>query len=1118
MNKKAFEWNPLAAGISVALLSLAVGISGVQAQESEEADDQDAAAETEGPEEPVDRIVVTGSRLMRDPNLISPAPVQSVDATDIELSGDLNVIDVIRDIPALITSFSAADNLNALGSAGAGVLNLRNLGTVRTLTLVNGRRHVAGLAGSAAVDINTIPAALVQRVEVMTGGASAVYGADAVTGVVNFILKDDYEGFDITAQYNLSHEGDADRRLLSGLWGNNFDGGRGNVTVAVTLEDTEGLRQGDRAHTRGDRLASAWPNPVRFIQAADISQFGLDPLLLGSAISDFCAAGDTTLGGARDPLCSRIEGAPGFSIRPFGRFNLTSYGSLIGVDFFGFEFLGAYPGPDFEFFGDPIPVDRGADGLIFDLNNNGVEDCVETVNGTILQRFGFFAGCHVTRAPGAPADVFMDGLLAGSQNAFGGDGTSLGRDGQSITPDDERQILNITTDYELSPSANFFFEGKYARSRTVNDQSQAVQGFFDSHVIRWDNPFIPQNLRSAITEFSNDNPDLFDLQDVNILIGRDMTDLGMRREVTERETYRFVAGLEGEIANTPFTYEISANYGRTSADSEFTGLALDRYYAAADAVVDPATGNIVCRSELDPTALPAGSFLRSAGPFRGFQTFTPGSGQCVPLDLFGIGAPSAEAADFVIVDMARERTIEQTVFSGFIVGDSSDWFDLPGGPVGMVLGAEYREEESDFRADGFEQPQADPLGILESASRVFPIDAPTADVSGEFDVTEVFAEISLPVLADMPGVEDLTVDAAYRFSDYSTLGQTDSWNLRMSYTPIRDVRFRGTLSQTVRAPNINELFSPLQPATARPLDPCDVANIDNGTPNRPENCAADGLPPGFQDPLTARFSGFSGGNPDLQEETADTYTIGVVLEPRFVPGLSISVDYYDIDIEDAIASIGVQELVNACYDASTFPNQFCEQFSRDRDPESPTFLGLNSFVSSQLNFAAIETSGIDYSVRYEFELGQLASAMQRYGTLTLGVDGNWVEELNRFEDPVDNSIVNKQLFENGQPENVVTSFIRWRWDALTLNWQARYWGKFLELSPRLDNSNIDDVENAWTGEMWRHDFSGFYELSDRIRIIAGINNVFDEKPIITDRVYPVGVVGREYFLGLNYRM
>jgi iron complex outermembrane recepter protein len=1115
-----FRTKPLYLAISAGLLAAGFCTSQVfaQADPPGQADDADSEQTvSDQAEEMLDRIVVTGSRIARDSNLESPAPVQAIDAEDVALSGEINIIDVVNDLPALIGSSNASENLNSLGAGGAGILNLRNLGTARTLTLVNGRRHVAGLAGSASVDVNTIPAPLVERVEVLTGGASAVYGADAVTGVVNFVLKDDFEGFDVTAQYNLSSRGDADRRFLATTWGNNYANNRGNVTVSLTAEDTKGLRQGDRAHTRGDRLGAVWDNPARFIQANDIAQFGLDPLLLGSSISGFCDPGDTTLGAGQGALCNRIQGIPAFSFRPFGRFNLSSYGSLIGVDWLGFGFLAAYPGTDFEIFGDPVDVNRGPTGLIFDLNNSGIEDCLETVNGVILQRFGLFAGCHVVRDPADGAQVFQDGLLAGSANAWGGDGTQLGRDGQSVTPDDRRFVFNVNNRFDINSNTRWFFEGKYARSRTVNDSSESVSGFFDSHIIRWDNPFIPQNLRDPITEFANNNPDLITLENVNILIGRDMTDLGQRREINNRETYRFVTGVEGVFGDSPWMYEASVNYGRTTADSRFTGLALDRYYAAVDSVIDPNTGEVVCRSELDPGAIPPDSFLNSAGPFRGFLTFTPGTGQCQPLNPFGIGAPSQAASDFVILDMERKRTIEQTVISGFVVGDSSDWFELPGGPMGMVLGVEWRKEESRFRADPLELPREDPVGAVDSFQPVFPVDAPTNDTVGDFSVREVYAEVSLPLMRNRPGVEDLTVDAAYRYSHYSTLGGTDSWNLRLLYAPIQDLRFRSTLSQTVRAPNINELFSPLQSATARPLDPCDVGNVDSGSEFRAANCAADGLPANFSDPLTARFSGFTGGNPDLDVETADTFTAGIVIEPRFAPGLAITLDWYDIEIKDAIDSIGVQQLVNACYDAATFPNQFCDQFTRDRNPDSPTFLGFNSFLSTQLNFAKIHTQGIDYSVRYTFELGSLVNALDEFGSLTLGITGNRVEKLERFEDPVDDSIVNNRMYETGQPRNAFNTFARWRWDRLVLNWQARYWGGFLEFSPRLENENAHNVENAWTGSMWRHDFSGSYDWNDQIRIYAGINNVFDKSPVLSSRTYPVGIIGREFFLGVNAR-
>ncbi|MHA6287772.1 TonB-dependent receptor domain-containing protein [Maricaulis sp. CAU 1757] len=1063
-----------------------------------------ALAQTTSEADTEDTIVVTGSRIQRDSNLTAPIPVQAVSDDDVTLSGDVNIVDVVNDLPALIGSNSTADNSGAQGTLGAATLNLRNLGTDRTLVLVDGRRHVAGQAGTAAVDVNTIPAALVQRVEVSTGGASAVYGADAVSGVVNFIMKDDFEGVDVRTQYNMSDEGDAARGLVSVTLGRNFDNDRGNATVNFTYENSDNLRQGDRSHTRGDRVASDWPNPLRFVQAADIAQYGVDRLLLGEEISAFCGAGDTTLGSARDPLCSRINGIPSRSIQEFPRFNLSSYGSLIGIDFFGAEFLAYYPaGPGLT------GLNLGADGLAFDLNNNGVEDCLETVNGTQLQRFGGFAGCHVTRAPGGPADVFADGLLGGTQNAFGGDGTNGGRDLIDIIPRDERMTVNIGLGYDLTPQHRFFIEAKISQSETVNDGTSGVQAFYDSHVIEWDNPYIPDNLRQAITTFVNDNPGVFNLDDVNILIGRDPTDLGPAIITSDRTTARFVTGFEGEIGDTGLIYEVSANYGETIANTTSTGQILqDRYYAAADAVVNPANGEIVCRSEIDPNTPPIGSFLSSAGYWNGYNTFTPARGLCAPMNLFGVGAPSQEAIDFVTTTTFRSREIKQLVLTGFVAGDTEDWFTLPAGPIDYVVGTEYREEISEFTPDPLETG---------TSSLIFPVNAPVAPVNGRFDVREIFGEVSVPLLMDQPFAEELVVDGAFRLSQYSNSGSNESWNLRATWAPVSDLRFRGAVSQTVRAPNIFELFSPLTSTTSRPIDPCDAGAINNGSANRAANCAADGIPVGFTDPLTARVAGFTGGNPDLEPETADTITLGFVFQPSFLEGLTVTLDYYDIEINDAIDSVGFQEILEACYDASSFPNLFCDQFERDRTPGSPTFLGLASFTTSELNFAKVAASGWDYQVSYMFEFGDIADGLDRWGAMSLSVLGNHVDSLSRFEDPTDASIENDLLYEAGQPADVANFNARWMIGDLTVNWQTTYYGEMLEITPRLEIETADDFENAWSDSKIRHDLSALYEFSDNVQIYGGINNLFEEQPLASTVAYPVGVVGREFFIGLNVR-
>ena len=194
--------------------------------------------------EQVEEITVTGSRIARDPNLSGALPVQTIGKQEIQQSGEFSIADVVNDVPALLTSVTAEQSIDATAEFddGANVLNLRGLGAERTLVLVNGRRHVGGLQGTSAVDVGSIPIRLVERVEVLTGGASAIYGADAVTGVVNFITTKDYEGFNIDASYGISSEGDGAQTAITATWGTNFAGDRGNFAISVDYRVDDGLK------------------------------------------------------------------------------------------------------------------------------------------------------------------------------------------------------------------------------------------------------------------------------------------------------------------------------------------------------------------------------------------------------------------------------------------------------------------------------------------------------------------------------------------------------------------------------------------------------------------------------------------------------------------------------------------------------------------------------------------------------------------------------------------------------------------------------------------------------------------------------------------------------------
>ena len=258
-SSKRYHVTALACAVASAL---SLNASVVQAQE-----------EAEIKEEDVEKVVVTGSRIARDPNLASPSPVQAISEEDIQLSGEFSVTDVINDIPALFSSTTAESSIDSASfSDGANILNLRGLGANRTLTLVNGRRHVGGSAGSAAVDVGSIPVKLIKSVEVLTGGASAVYGADAVTGVVNFILRDDYEGFEVDVNTGISSEGDGEQLSISALYGTNFDDDKGNFAINVEFQRDEGVRVSERDNGLLIGSGGDWTNPALRFQQGDIGK------------------------------------------------------------------------------------------------------------------------------------------------------------------------------------------------------------------------------------------------------------------------------------------------------------------------------------------------------------------------------------------------------------------------------------------------------------------------------------------------------------------------------------------------------------------------------------------------------------------------------------------------------------------------------------------------------------------------------------------------------------------------------------------------------------------------------------------------------------------------------
>lgn len=937
-------------------------------------------------------IVVTGSRIRR-PDFTSPNPVISLDAASMQQSGTTNLTDFLTGYPALAGSSTSGQNSGSgagIGYTGLNLLNLRNLGTDRTLVLVDGRRHVSGVPGSQAIDINTIPTDLVERVEVLTGGASAIYGADGVSGVVNFILKKDFEGIAARVQAGISEHGDSGQRLGAITVGKNFADGRGNVALAYEFGEDDRLELRDRRDYRGARRVGFYRNP------------DYTPNTPGSYLyipQNDVRYTDTARGGAVD----------------------------VNEDFVS------------DFLGDGTPYDYGQ------------------------------------AVPG------------GYQR--GGNATSVADYGNDVRPSVRRHVVNAIGHFDVSDKVTLFAEGKYANIRSFS----LAQPTFDYYLfLPQDNPFIPANVAAAIDPAVG-----------GVLVNRDNFDFGQRGEDIERETIRTVFGARGDLSDA-LRYELSYVYGQTKVKSHYVNdIYDDRFLAAIDAVRDPATGNVTCRVNVDPTWAPYQPYS-DYGTRDIFNRTTFGVGECVPLNIFGEGVASSDALAFISRDTVDRSKIEQQVLSGVVSGDLRNFVSLPGGEIGFAVGGEYRREKSTFTPD--------PI----AAQGLTFTNALAAD-SGKFSVKEVFGEVDLPLLADVPFAHALEVGGAIRYSDYSTIGSTTTWKLNGAYAPVRDVRFRGTYSKAVRAPNIGELFGGASQTFAFFDDPCITTNLDLGTSTRAANCAAllGGLgvanPAAFDDPRTTNLSGTQGGNRNLREETATSWTVGAVVQPSFLPGLDISVDWYDITLKNAINTVDAQELAELCVDQPTLDNPFCSSITRQNGGANAGL--ITGFTVQPQNVANFKTSGLELNVNYRFDAGEI-------GKFSLRAIANYLNELEFVGTPGADATDYLQSPDYTAPKYQANMDLTWNKGPFTLNYGLSWFDKQLRFN-RLSvegNPNYVAPEYKWIKERWVHDFYGSVDVSEQFQFYAGVNNMFGQKPDLGSAVRPVDVVGRFFYAGARVKL
>ena len=1060
-------------------------------------------------------IVVTGSRIRRDATN-APTPLIQVSRDELLSTGQTTVIDYLSTIPALSNSVVPSDTTGSnLGDGGLSLPNLRSLGSNRTLTLVDGRRHVGSSGGSLSVDIDTIPRLLIQNIEIVTGGASSVYGADAVSGVLNFILRKDFEGLEIDANYGqINQDGEANQRV-SALIGKNFFDNRLNVYAHAEYEKVDEVTSMDI-----DWIRRA---PVRIGVDADPTSAPFDGrqdafLFTGVRRLDIPRWGQTTLANVQQPSDLTNPNVPYANCFPGG--------NDAGNFSYSANCFGVTPGKTYWY-----------DGTTARLADFG-----QRVGNTGINR---------------PYNI-------------GGDGEnpadfSTG----SRVPRSESQRYQIGSTFKVTDSVEAYAEAKYVTEDTF-DVGQPT--FFDIDLVnsyganavnpiyavnnfdlRWsDNAFLPQNIKDAIrtnvvtpyapptaTSPGAAQPGVLLQNARHTLFGPDRT------QDNTRELQRYVLGLRGNHDQISFvkdvSWDIGYTYGKVEIENRERAVDGQRFALAADAVVDTLgvvngrAGEIVCRSQL---LLKQGAALddyQRGGDLRDTQYGRDSVAQCAPLNVFGKGNQSAAALDYVGAEIGITERNEQQQAIASVSGSLWDFWGA--GPIGVALGGEYRKETTE--ATGRDRDTDGRLLFLNSGP-----DFPEAS----YESKEVFTEVSLPLFRDSVLGEYAELSGSYRYADYTTVGNVDVYGVNLVYRPIQDITFKTSYNTSVRVPDLAENFAPNSETFLNSFtDPCTTAAIaavnDNETKaNRIRNCTALAAQQGltfdfagatpqntddFNPTYTSGISGVSGGNPNLQPEESNSFTFSTVLRPRFMPNFSLALDYYEIKIDRVIAAVTADTAAANCVNGAELNVDACSTIFRN-NPNIPFGIGapasdpIGGFIERSFNYASLETRGLDFTGRYRLDTSD--SFGRNWGVFDYSLAGSWLIEQKQFLNEADPGDFDELASTLQYPRVRFTSSLTWTPnETWSVNWTAD-WQSAQNIVFRRDYVNNADGRSADqldTGNFVRNDFTVRYNVNQDLTLRAGVVNAFDSEqaPYLGTTLYSnFDPYGRRFFIGLNYKV